>query len=95
MGQASGPHTCLGTLLQSVDLESLEFAWVDIQHGREIDLKVHVFLLDMCKKLLNALCSRSVSKIDLRSQQKFQWHMNFWGKSYQKIENSKKSTEGT
>ena len=42
-----------------------------------------------------AHCSRSVSKIDLRSQQKFQWHMNFWGKSYQKIENAKISTEGT
>ena len=52
MGQASGPHTCLGTLLQSVDLESLEFAWVDIQHGREIDFQVHVFLLNICKKLL-------------------------------------------
>ena len=51
MGQASGPHTCLGTLLQSVDLESLEFAWVDIQHVREIDFKV--FFLDMCTKLLN------------------------------------------
>ena len=29
-------------------------------------------------------CSRSVSKIDLRSLQKFQWDMTFWGKSYQK-----------
>ena len=43
----------------------------------------------------SAHCSRIVSKIDLRSQQKFQWDMNFWVKSYQKIENSKKSTEGT
>ena len=29
-------------------------------------------------------CSRSVSKIDLRSQRKFQWDMKFWGKSYKK-----------
>ena len=29
-------------------------------------------------------CSRSGSKIDLRSQQKFQWDINFWCKSYQK-----------
>ena len=52
MGQASGPHTRLGTLLQSVDLESLEFACMDIHHGCEIDFKVHVFLLNICKKLL-------------------------------------------
>ena len=31
-----------------------------------------------------AQCSRSVSKIDLRYQRKFQWDMKFWGKSYQK-----------
>ena len=47
MGHASGPQTCLGTLLQSVDLESLEFAWLDIQHGRENNFKVHVYLLNM------------------------------------------------
>ena len=41
-----------------------------------------------------AHCSRSVSKIDLRSQRKFQLDMNFWGKSYQKIIKSKKSTGG-
>ena len=45
--------------------------------------------------ILLAHCSRSVSKIDLRSQQKFQWDMNFWGKSFQKIKKSKKSAEGT
>ena len=38
--------------------------------------------------------SRSSSKIDLRFQQKFQWDMKFWGKSYQKTSNSKKSAEG-
>ena len=30
------------------------------------------------------LCSRSVSKIDLRYQWKCKWDMNFWGKIYEK-----------
>ena len=29
-------------------------------------------------------CSRSVSKIDLRSQRKFQWNIKFWGKATKK-----------
>lgn len=35
--------------------------------------------------ILLARCSRSVGKINMRSQQKFRWDMNFWGKSYQKM----------
>ena len=43
--------------------------------------------------ILLAHCSRCASKIDLRSQQKFRWDMDLWGKNYQKMK--KKSTEGT
>ena len=59
------------------------------------DTLATVTLLPELEGVNVAHCSRSVSKIDLRSQQKFQWDMNLWGKSYQKIKKSKKSAEGT
>ena len=63
--------------------------------GREGELRAMSALCASPPLLMGeAQCSRSVSKIDLRSQRKFQLDMNFWGKSYQKIIKSKKSTEG-